>query len=103
MAHDDIITRLRVLQTSGEVAAFSVSEAEVGQPKIRLSWVGELDDKKKNLIDFLKDYPQTDQDNQKGDYYFFKGIFKDELRPGSGLIRVFGGKSEGPGGTLTCL
>jgi hypothetical protein len=103
MAHDDIVARLRSLQTNGEVTAFSVSETEHGKPKIRLSWVGELDDKKRDLISFLNDYPETDQDPQKGDYYFFTYFFKDELRPGSGLIRVFGGKSEGPGGTLTCL
>jgi hypothetical protein len=32
-------------------------------------------------------------------YYFLS----DELRPGSGIIRNSGGRSEGPGGTLTCL
>jgi hypothetical protein len=32
-------------------------------------------------------------------YYFLS----DELRPGSGIIRNFGGRSRGPGGTLTCL
>jgi hypothetical protein len=32
-------------------------------------------------------------------YYFFA----DDLRPGSGIIRVSGGRPEGPQGTLTCL
>lgn len=39
-------------------------------------------------------------------YYFLQSqqaIPRRELRPGSGIIRVSGGRSEGPGGTLTCF
>jgi hypothetical protein len=55
--------------------------------------------------DWLADF-QRDQDveiklrTSNGQAYYFLG---DELRPGSGVIRSFGGRSEGPGGTLTCL
>lgn len=53
-------------------------------------------------LDFLarkhSDILKVKKPNQQN-YYFLS----DELRPGSGIIRNFGGRSRGPGGTLTCL
>lgn len=99
MAHEEIIDELRKLQSEGRVGAFAVSGEEQA-PKVWLSWTGEQPEELAKLIDSHRVSVSTEARRQAQDYYFF---FNDELRPGSGLIRVFGGKSEGPGGTLTCL
>jgi len=91
-----IVSKLRELQAAGAVSAFSVSESgEDGRPNVWVSWVGPPDGR---LTQFRVENPTTEAENLQ-DFYFFG----NELRPGSGLIRVFGGKSEGPGGTLTCI
>jgi hypothetical protein len=52
------------------------------------------------LDDFQRDKDIKIQSVPNDQAYYF---LADELRPGSGVIRSFGGRSEGPGGTLTCL
>src|SRR4051794_38944041 len=97
MANDKIIAKLRSFQMAGEITAFAVSGKEGEKPKI---WLSRIESQTEDLTDFINSHEGTEAQPQGQDYYFF---FNDELRPGSGLIRVFGGKSEGPGGTLTCL
>jgi hypothetical protein len=97
MSNDQIIERLRSFQLEGKITAFSVSRKEGEKPKI---WLSRIESPTEDLADFINSHEGTEAQQQGQDYYFF---FNDELRPGSGLIRVSGGKSEGPGGTLTCL
>jgi hypothetical protein len=78
------------LQSAGRIAEFS------DEDKLQVRIVGTADDLK-TLYSF-RDVVRFRQPNKQA-YYFLS----DELRPGSGVIRNFGGRSEGPGGTMTCL
>ena len=95
----EVKKKLRELQVGEEVAAFSVRKRETdGQPQIWVSWAGN----RSPVLDRLVEKYNIKEENQKRidqGFYFLSG----ELRPGSGIIRVFGGRNEGPGGTLTCL
>src|SRR5947209_11162768 len=102
---NDLRDKLRKFQAEKRISAYSVSEVGEGKrPRIWLSWVGEGPRKDLELYDFIDFNGVAEEDtvSLQRDFYFFASDF-NELRPGSGLIRVFGGKSEGPGGTLTCL
>ncbi len=102
MANDEVREvkrKLRELQAGEEVAAFSVrQEKGESQPKIWLSWVGKSSAKLKLFIEEHKGQIEDETPIEQAFYFL-----SSELRPGSGLIRVFGGRHEGPGGTLTCL
>jgi hypothetical protein len=92
---DEITRQLRAFQTDKKIVAFSVKEQE-DRPSVWISWTGQTIDKK--VEDYIRAF-NSKKTRLDQEFYFLS----DELRPGSGLIRVFGGKSEGPGGTLTCL
>lgn len=100
MSYEEIIATLRGLQAVGHITAYSVTRGEEpdAPPRIWVSWVGPPT---RVVEEFLQVHSVSHKfrDQLHQDYYFLS----DELRPGSGLIRVFDGKSEGPGGTLTCL
>jgi len=81
-------------QAAGRVAELSISKDGA---TIQLRAIGPQD----WLESLQRQYPdiiKPRSPNQQA-YYFLT----DELRPGSGIIRVFGGRTKGPGGTLTCL
>jgi len=94
---EDFELQLQDLKESGRLTGFALQDH-----KLWVSWVGTADPAVENIIkDFQDSYGgENVERNANAQNYFF---FGDELRPGSGLIRVFGGKSQGPGGTLTCL
>jgi len=97
---EHVIGEIREHQAKGEVAEFSV-DATAATTRINLRAVGEdawlwrLKERSKH-VGGLDLRPLA---FQKQAYYFLS----QELRPGSGVIRVSGGRAEGPGGTLTCL
>jgi hypothetical protein len=113
--HEEIFSRLRAFQKENRISAFSLSETgEKKDLRIWLSWVGEGPERDLELKEFIANnhISKEDQAPLRESFYFFASGYSasadsasnfNELRPGSGLIRVFGGKSEGPGGTVTCL
>ena len=96
---DRIVDALRVFQSEDALAAFSVDAETDPVPKIWLNWVGSLRYDLQKFIDDHQNVYEIESTENRERYFFLN----DELRPGSGLIRVFGGKSQGPGGTVTCL
>jgi hypothetical protein len=54
-------------------------------------------------LESLRHIPEVTLTQPNQQAYYFLADVRDELRPGSGIIRNSGGRSEGPGGTLTCL
>jgi hypothetical protein len=87
-----LLQQIREYQSAGEVAELFVSEV-AGRIRIEVRAVG--------TAPWLQDLPKEviRRPNNDQHYYFMS----DQLRPGSGIIRSFGGKFEGPGGTLTCF
>lgn len=95
----DLYSRLKALQRLGHIAEFS-KEGE----RFRVRPIGGFD-----LLGNLGEMRELTIPEKPNDqvYYFLSHIPgatpPSDLRPGSGVIRVVGGKSEGPAGTLTCF
>jgi hypothetical protein len=105
--------QLDKLLLDGEISDFTVLPGtQPGtQPRIWVSWAGDRQNEEKleKLEKLFTGYHYKLEPRQE-EFYFLGNNRPhcstrntDEMRPGSGLIRVFGGKSEGPGGTMTCL
>jgi hypothetical protein len=89
-----LLSAIRERQVKGEVAEFSLDDAgKVVQLRTvgKVAWVEALAEEYEVRVNA--------REEQKQVYSFLAR----ELRPGSGLIRYFGGVPEGPGGTVTCL
>jgi hypothetical protein len=79
-------------QRRGQIAEISMTKGMFQvRPVGRTEW---LEDLIAQAPDKITGVPANQQN-----YYFLS----HQLRPGSGIIRAFGGKPEGPGGTLTCF
>jgi hypothetical protein len=90
-----LLAEIRMHQRAGEVAEFFEDES---QRKIELravghgGWVNDLRSEAHG-VEIIPRTPGTQA------YYFLSS----EVRPGSGIIRFYGGRPQGPGGTLTCF
>jgi hypothetical protein len=87
-----LIRELKRRQSQGDIAELSIGATIRLRPVGRPKWLSSV------RAEFRETGIFVDRPNEQA-YYFLS----QELRPGSGVVRVFGGKSEGPGGTLTCF
>lgn len=95
----DLYNRFKSLQRLGHIAEFSEKDGRFWvRPIGGLDLSGSLGER--------SDSHTLEPPNQQV-YYFLSHLPDNgppsDLRPGSGVIRVFGGKPEGPAGTLTCF
>lgn len=91
---EEITSTLRDYQAKKMISAFSVKE-EGDRLKV---WLNTVRPREREVMRFCREQGAL-VDPLSQEYHLFGG----ELRPGAGIIRVFGGRSEGPSGTLTCL
>lgn len=94
--------KFRLRQMQGDVADIVINEVD---KTIQVRSIGEH-----MLGELIREHGRemiTYKPFNSQAYYFFQSQLQGgalpELRPGSGIIRVSGGKGEGPGGTLTCF
>jgi hypothetical protein len=94
----EMVGVLDEFRSAGSVAAYSLDTASGGSPKIRLEVVGPPSP---DLSEFLnrQSIALFEISSQAEIFHLLGG----ELRPGSGIVRSFSGRPEGPGGTLTCF
>lgn len=93
--------KFRLLLAQGYVADLVINEVD---ETIQVRAVGEAA-RGEMIEEHGQDGITYEPSNVQG-YYFFQSPQPQplpELRPGSGIIRVFGGRREGSGGTLTCF
>lgn len=95
---DNIKKILEKFRNAGKIAAYSMDNPQAGRQVIRLDVIGK---RSPDLAGFLEEQRSGlfEVRDQAESYHFLGG----ELRPGSGIVRSFGGRPEGPGGTLTCF
>lgn len=94
----EMVAVLDDFRSAGSIAAYSVNTAEGGLSRVLLDIVGQPS---RDLSEFLNRQAAAlvEIRSQSEIYHLLGG----ELRPGSGIVRSFSGRPEGPGGTLTCF
>jgi len=100
-AFGEVVNELKELHRTGEVAAYSADITE-GIPEVELVTFGKepgWSERLEKLLGRAHANARWKHHRQNHSYY----LFSQEIRPGSGIVRIDGGVSEGPGGTLACF